>query len=103
MYKTYRTAKDTIIAAEVEYEDITLQLLADLDGKEYLIVKRQNETTIYHLPLSEKISEIVDDVLFEEYRAITYAKLDQELLEQGIKPKSLESLKLYWKYFDQKG
>ncbi|WP_110953719.1 hypothetical protein [Anaerosinus massiliensis] len=98
MYKTYRTTKDTIIAAEIETEDRTFQLLADLDGGEYLLVKREQETAIYHLSPAGCVREIVDDVLFEEYRAITYAKLDKELLAQGIKPKKFNFLKKYWSY-----
>ena len=87
MYRTYRTTKDTIMAEEVENADLTLKLITDLDRKEYVMVKRQEEVTIYNLSLVGHVTEIVNDVSFEEYRDITYARLDKELLEQGIKPR----------------
>ncbi|SFL49062.1 hypothetical protein [Pelosinus propionicus] len=87
MYRTYRTTKDTIMGEETENADVTLKLITDLDGKEYVIVKKQKEDAIYHLSLVGKVTEIVHEISFEEYRNITYARLDNELLEQGIKPK----------------
>lgn len=87
MYKTYRTTKDTIMGAETENTDITLKLITDLDEKEYVMVKRQKEFTIYNLLLVGNVTEIVHDVSFKEYRDITYRRLDKELLEQGIKPR----------------
>ena len=103
MYRTYRTTKDTIIGEEVENADITLKLITDLDSKEYVMVKRQKEVTIYNLSLAGQVTEIVNDVSFEEYRDITYARLDKEALEQGIKPRRMDSLKSHLKYFDPKG
>jgi len=103
MYKTYRTTEDTIMAEEVENADITVKLITDLDRKEYVMVKRQEEVTIYNLSLVGQVTEIVNDVSFEEYRDITYARLDKELLDQGIKPRRMHSLKLYWKYITDKG
>lgn len=85
MYRTYRTTKETIIGEETENVDITLTLITDLDKKEYVMVKRQKEIAIYRLLLVGNVTEIVHDVSFKEYRDITYAKLDRELLEQGIK------------------
>ena len=87
MYRTYRTTKDTIMGAETENVDITLTLITDLDEKEYVMVKRQKEVAIYTLSLVGNVTEIVHDVSFKEYRDITYARLDKELLEQGIKPR----------------
>lgn len=87
MYKTYRTTKDTIMAEEVESADITVKLIRDLDRKQYLMVKRQEELTIYNLSLVGQVTEIVNDVSFEEYRELTYARLDKEALEQGIIPR----------------
>ena len=92
MYRTYRTTKDTIMGVETESTDITLKLITDLDGKEYVIVKKQKEDAIYHLSLVGKITEIVHEISFEEYRDITYARLDKELLEQGIKPRRRQSV-----------
>ncbi len=85
MYRTYRTTKETIIGEETDNVDITLTLITDLDKKEYVMVKRQKEVAIYRLLLVGNVTEIVHDVSFKEYRDITYAKLDRELLEQGIK------------------
>lgn len=87
MYRTYRTTKDTIMGEETESADVTLKLITDLDGKEYVIVKKQKEDAIYHLSLIGKVTEIAHEISFEEYRNITYARLDNELLEQGIKPR----------------
>ncbi|MCC5463989.1 hypothetical protein [Pelosinus baikalensis] len=92
MYRTYRTTKDTIMGVETESTDITFKLITDLDGKEYVIVKKQKEDAIYHLSLVGKITEIVHEISFEEYRDITYARLDKELLEQGIKPRRRQSM-----------
>jgi hypothetical protein len=92
MYRTYRTTKDTIMGVEAESTDITFKLITDLDGKEYVIVKKQKEDAIYHLSLVGKITEIVHEISFEEYRDITYARLDKELLEQGIKPRRRQSV-----------
>jgi hypothetical protein len=75
------------MGAETENVDITLTLITDLDEKEYVMVKRQKEVAIYTLSLVGNVIEIVHDVSFKEYRDITYARLDKELLEQGIKPR----------------
>ena len=87
MYKTYRTAEDTIMAEEVESADFTVKLMRDLDSKEYVLVKQQEEVMIYDLSPVGRVTEIVDDVSFEEYRKVTYARLDKEALEMGIKPR----------------
>ena len=75
------------MAEEVENADLTLKLLTDLDSKEYVMIKRQKEVMIYNLSLVGHVTEIVNDVSFEEYRKITYARLDKEALEMGIKPR----------------
>lgn len=98
MYKTYRTAKDTIIAEETENAELTFQLLTDLDSKEYVMVKRQEKVTIYNLLSVGDVTEIVDDVSFEEYRDMIYARFDKELLEQGIKPRRREHRKILKEY-----
>lgn len=85
MYRTYRTTKGTIIAEESESHDISVKVITDLDSKEYVMVKRQNKIMIYDISTVGEVVEIVNDVSFEEYRDITYARLDKELLEQGIK------------------
>ncbi|MBP2630212.1 MAG: hypothetical protein H6Q70_840 [Firmicutes bacterium] len=103
MYKTYRTAEETIIAEEAENADLTVKLLTDLDSKEYVMVKRQKKVTIYNLSSVGDVTEIVDDVSFEEYRDITYARLDKELLDLGIKPKKRNYPRFDWKYFAEKG
>ena len=87
MFKTYRTTEDTIMAEEVENADITVKLMRDLDRKEYVMVKRQEEVMIYNLSLVGQVTEVVNDVSFEEYRELTYARLDKEALEQGIIPR----------------
>jgi hypothetical protein len=94
MYRTYRTTKDTIMAEEAENADFTIKLITDLDRKEYVLVKRQEKVNIYNLSLVGQVTEIVNDVSFEEYRDITYARLDKELLEQGIKPRKREHRKI---------
>lgn len=85
MYRTYRTTKGTIIAEESDSLDISVKVITDLDSKEYVMVKRQNKIMIYNISSVGEVVEIVNDVSFEEYRDITYARLDKELLEQGIK------------------
>jgi hypothetical protein len=87
MFRTYRTTEDTIVGEETESADITLKLITDVDGKEYVMVKKQKEDTIYKLSLIGKVTEIGGEVSFAEYRDITYARLDKELLELGIKPR----------------
>lgn len=85
MYRTSRTTKGTIIAEESDSLDISVKVITDLDSKEYVMVKRQNKIMIYNISSVGEVVEIVNDVSFEEYRDITYARLDKELLEQGIK------------------
>ncbi|MDF2636634.1 MAG: hypothetical protein K0R78_3508 [Pelosinus sp.] len=87
MYRIYKTTNDTIIAEEVENADTTVKLLIDMDKKEYVMVKRQEEVNVYNLSLAGHVTEIADDISFEEFRDLTYAKLDNELLEMGIKPR----------------
>jgi len=95
MYRTYRTTKDTIVGEETENIDITLKLITDMDGQQYVMIKKQKEDAIYNLSLVGHITEIVSEVSFEEYRNITYARLDKELLEQGIKPRRRHVLHKY--------
>ncbi|MBP2631724.1 MAG: hypothetical protein H6Q70_2352 [Firmicutes bacterium] len=102
MYKTYRTTKDTIIAEEAENAELTVKLITDLDSKEYVMVKRQKKATIYNLSPVGDVTEIVNDVSFKEYRDITYARLDKESLEQGIKPKRMDYKKFDWTISEKK-
>ncbi len=99
MYKTFRTTDDTIMAGEIENTDIKLKIIIDLQNKAYLMVERQEKIAIYDLSLVGYVTEIVNDVSFEEYREVTYARLDKELLEQGIKPRKINSLRFDRKYF----
>ena len=105
MYKTYRTTKDTIMAAmttELEETEITVNLITDLDSKEYVLVKRQKEVMIYNISLLGHVTEIENDVSLEEYRNLTYARLDKELLAQGITPRRRETRKFDWTTFEKK-
>jgi hypothetical protein len=77
MFKTYRTTNETIIGEEAENADITLILITDVDGNEYVMVKTQEEKAIYNISLIGHVTEIVQDVLFEEFKKITYARLDK--------------------------
>jgi hypothetical protein len=63
------------------------------------MVERQEKIAIYDLSLVGYVTEIVNDVSFEEYREVTYARLDKELLEQGIKPRKIDFLRFDRKYF----
>ena len=103
MYRIYKITKDIIMAEEVENADITVKLITDFDNKEYVMVKRHEEVNLYVLSLIGQVTEIVDDISFEEFREITYAKLDKELLEQGIKPRRSDFLRFDRKYFDPEG
>ena len=103
MYRIYKTTKDIIMAEEVENADFTIKLMTDFDKKKYVMVKQQEEVTIYNLSLFGHLTEITDDISFEEYRDITYAKLDKELLEQGTKPRRMACRKFDWKYTIDKG
>ena len=77
MYRTYRTTKETIIGEETENVDITLKLITDIDGKEYVMVKKQEENAIYDLSLIGYVTEIVQDVSFKDFRDVTYARLNK--------------------------
>lgn len=68
--------------------------------------KRQSdglEIALYNLSLFDHLTEIADDILFEEYRDITHAKLDKELLEMGITSRRLDCLKFDLKYIIDRG
>ncbi len=103
MYRIYKTTDDIIMAEEVDSADITLKLMTDFDKKKYVMVKQQEGVMIYNLSQFGLLTEIADDIPFEEYRDITYAKLDKELLEMGIKPKRRDFLKIDRRYFDPEG
>ncbi|GMB01002.1 hypothetical protein [Pelosinus sp. IPA-1] len=77
MFKTYRTINETIMGEEAESDDITLTLITDVDGNEYVMVKTQEEKAIYNLSLIGYVTEIVQDASFEEFRKIIYARLDK--------------------------
>ncbi|MBP2633215.1 MAG: hypothetical protein H6Q70_3843 [Firmicutes bacterium] len=81
------------MAEEVENADFTVKLLLDMNKKEYVMVKRQEEVNIYTLSLVGQVNEIADDISYEEYRDIIYAKLDKEALEHGFKPRRMDCLK----------
>jgi hypothetical protein len=103
MYRIYKTIDDIIIAEEADSADITLKLMTDFDKKKYVMVKQQEEVTIYNLSQFGLLTEIADDISFQEYRDITYAKLDRELLEMGIKPRRTDFLRFNRKYYDPEG
>ncbi len=106
MYRTYRTTQDTIIAApatELENAKITVELITDLNSKEYALLRRQEKIAIYDLSLIGYVTGIINGFSFEEYRDITYARLDKELLEMGIKPKKRNFMRFDRKYFVEKG
>ncbi|AJQ26964.1 hypothetical protein [Pelosinus fermentans] len=77
MFKTYRTTNETIMGEEAESADIKLTLITDVDGNEYVMIKTQEEKAIYNLSLIGHVTEIVQDVSFEEFRKIIYARLDK--------------------------
>jgi hypothetical protein len=91
------------MAEEVDSADITVKLMTDFDKKKYVMVKQQEGVMIYNLSQFGLLTEIADDIPFEEYRDITYAKLDKELLEMGIKPRRMDCLKFDSKYIIDKG
>jgi hypothetical protein len=103
MYRIYKTIDDIIIAEEADSTDFTVKLMTDFDKKKYVMVKQQEGVMIYNLSLFGHLTEIADDISFEEYRDITYAKLDKELLEMGIKPRRMDCLKFNRKYYDPEG
>jgi len=74
------------------------------DSIKLLLVSLDIGTSEICLSPSNRVATAAEnDVSFEDYRDITYARLDKKLVEQGTKPKTLDSLKLHWKYFVQKG
>ena len=75
MYRTYKTTKGTIIGEENENGDLTLKLIIDVDGKEYVLIKKQEQNTIYDLSLIGYVTEIIQDVSFKDFREMTYARL----------------------------
>lgn len=77
MYKVYRTMNNTIMGIETKSVDITLTLLTDAYGKEYVLVKMLQEQAIYNLSLFGRVMEIVSDVSFEEFRDMTNVKLNK--------------------------
>ncbi|MDF2564219.1 MAG: hypothetical protein K0Q53_614 [Massilibacillus sp.] len=103
MYRTYRTTKDTIIAEEVENDDIALRLLTDLDSKEYVMIKWKDAVNIYNFSLVGQVIEIADEIPFEEFRNINYEKLKKESLEEKLKAKKRDYPIFDWKYFAEKG
>ena len=45
MYRTYRTTSETIIGEENENGHLTLKLIIDVEGKEYVLIKKQEQNT----------------------------------------------------------
>ena len=74
MFRIYKTIKETIIGEENENGDLSFQLITDVEGKEYVMIKRQEQNAIYDLSLIDNVTEIVQDVSFEEFRTITYVR-----------------------------
>ncbi|MBP2631723.1 MAG: hypothetical protein H6Q70_2351 [Firmicutes bacterium] len=103
MYKIYRTTKDTIIAEETKNADFTVKLIIDLNCKEYVMIKWKDAVNIYNFSLVAQVTEIADEIPFEEFRDIIYAKLKKESLEEESKPRSMNTLKFDWKYFAENG
>jgi hypothetical protein len=87
------------MAEEVEKSDITVKFLIDLDKKEYVMIKRQDEMNIYNLSLVGQVTEIADDISYEEYREIICAKLDKELFDQGFRFKRDDFLRFNSRYY----
>jgi len=77
MYRTYKTTKETIIGEEKENEEFTFKLIIDVEGKQYVMVKRQEQNAIYHLSLIGYVTEIIQDVSSEDFRDMTYARLNK--------------------------
>ena len=75
MYNTYKTTNETIIGEENENGDLTLKLIIDVEGKEYVLIKKQEQNTIYDLSLNGYVTEIIQDVSFKDFRDMTYARL----------------------------
>ncbi|MBP2630256.1 MAG: hypothetical protein H6Q70_884 [Firmicutes bacterium] len=103
MYKIYRTAKDTIIAKETEDADFTVKLIIGLDCKEYVMIKWKDAVNIYNFSLVGQVTEIADEISYQEYRDLTYAKLKKESLEEEIKAPKIDYPKFDWKHFAEKG
>jgi len=77
MFRTYKTTNQTIIGEENENEELTFKLIIDVEGKEYVMVKRQEQNAIYDLSLIGYVTEILQDVSFEDFRDMTYARLNK--------------------------
>lgn len=77
MFKTYRTTNETIMGEEAESADLTITLITDVDGNEYVMVKTQEDEVIYNLSFIGRVTEIVQDISFQEFRKVTYARLDK--------------------------
>ncbi|MBP2632335.1 MAG: hypothetical protein H6Q70_2963 [Firmicutes bacterium] len=103
MYKIYRTTKDTIIAEETKDADFTVKLLIDLNCKEYVMIKWKDAVNIYNFSLVGQVTEIADEISYEEYRDLTYAKLKKESLEEESKAQEKDYPKFDWKCFAEKG
>jgi len=103
MYKLYRTTKDTIIAKETEDADLTVKLIIDLYCKEYVMIKWKDAVNLYNFSLVGQVTEIADEIPFEDFRDINYAKLKKEALEEELKSKKKDYPKFDWKYFAENG
>ena len=75
MYRTYKTTIETVIGEENENGDLTLKLIIDVEGNEYVLIKKQEKNSIYDLSLIGHVTEIIQDVSFEDFRQMTYARL----------------------------
>lgn len=72
MYRTYRTTNITVFGEETGSGDTQHNLLHDIEGRKCVMVKNEKENAIYDLSIVGHITEIIHDVMFEEYRAYTY-------------------------------
>ena len=86
MYRIYRTTKATIIGEETKSNDTKFQFITDLQGEKYVMVQNQTEHAIYELSFKGDVTENIPDVLFEDLRKMTYARLDKKWGELGFKP-----------------
>jgi hypothetical protein len=103
MYKLYRTTNFTMIAKETEDADLTVKLLIDLDCKEYVMIKSKDAVNIYNFSLVGQVTEIADEIPFEDFRDLNYAKLKKEAIEEELKSKKKDYPKFDWKDFAENG
>jgi hypothetical protein len=67
------------------------------------MIKWKDAVNIYNFSLVGQVTEIADEISYEEYRDLTYAKLKKEALEEKLKSKKMDYPKFDWKYFAENG